>query len=115
LHRDAMQEVRFEAHEGERLHDDLTEAALVRNFLRQRGGARSSAAIEIAVQAHLREIRRPVLRLGAGAGSTPETVPNLTAIDRGRRASLSKPGTPPSSESKARDRFVGARTERPSN
>jgi 8-oxo-dGTP pyrophosphatase MutT (NUDIX family) len=100
FYKDALQEVRFEAHEGERLHADLREAALVRNFLRQRRGARSSASIEVAVQAHLRkvlqigapaEIRRPVLRLGTGAGSTPETVHNITAIDRGRSASLSKP------------------------
>ena len=99
-HRDELQEVRFEAAEYRCLPGDLTETARVRAFLRKRGGARSSslisAAIDDALQTHLRtirllestrEIRRPMLRLGVGVSGTAD---NITAIDRGRRASKSK-------------------------
>jgi 8-oxo-dGTP pyrophosphatase MutT (NUDIX family) len=107
---DSLQEVRFEAFEYGRVHGDLREAVLGHYFLRQRN-VRSSAAIEAAVQAHLRkaeqvgvpeEIRRPVLRLGTGADSPAETAHNLSAIDSGRRANLSKPSNLPSSQRKVR-------------
>ena len=91
LRKDSLQEVRFEDRGNERLQAELREAALLRDFLRQRRGARSSAAIEVAVQAHLREIRRPVLRLGTGAASATETAHIITAIDSGWKANLSKP------------------------
>jgi 8-oxo-dGTP pyrophosphatase MutT (NUDIX family) len=96
-YRDGLQEVRFEAFEQGRSPRDLG-VAFVRNLFRQHRGARSSAALEAAMRAQLqkvlqfgssRDIRLPVLRLGAGSGFTPETVHNVTAIDKGRRANLS--------------------------
>jgi 8-oxo-dGTP pyrophosphatase MutT (NUDIX family) len=118
IHRDGLQEVRLEAFEDRRLPDDL-KAALIgigrHGFLGQRRDARSTAAIKVAVETHLRslrqigakvgtnnEIRRPVLRLGSGTGSHAETVDNLTAIDNGRRPNLSKPGNLPSSKREVR-------------
>jgi 8-oxo-dGTP pyrophosphatase MutT (NUDIX family) len=109
-HTDSLQRVRFEVHEEGRSHDDLRKAALARYFLRQRE-ARSSGAMEAAVQAHLQksrqigtpgEIRRPVLRLGTGAISPAGKVRNLTPIDSGPRANLSKAGNLPSSKHNAR-------------
>ena len=94
MRQDALQKVHFEFLEDGRFHAVLREAALARQLFSQRRGPRSSAAIEMAVQAHLRkilplratgEIRRPVLQLGAGEGSTAETARNITAIDSGRR------------------------------
>ncbi len=94
-YRDGLQEARFEAFEEGRLPRDL-EVAFVRNFFCPPRGARSSAAIGAALRAQLekvlqfgtsREMRLPVLRLGAG--SRPETVDNITAIDKGRRGNLS--------------------------
>ncbi len=101
--RDGLQEVRFEAFERGRLPEDLTKAMLAGCILHRRG-ARSPAVIDAAVQAQLRKVarfrahdgmRRPILRLGAGASSAAETARNVTAIDRGRR-NLSKPGKLPS-------------------
>jgi 8-oxo-dGTP pyrophosphatase MutT (NUDIX family) len=97
-YRDGLQEVRFEAFENGRLHGDLRETALGRYFPGQRNG-RSSAAIEVGVP---EEIRGPVLRLGDGTGSPVEAANNITAIDGGRRAILSKGGNLPSG--KHRDR-----------
>jgi 8-oxo-dGTP pyrophosphatase MutT (NUDIX family) len=97
-HRDGLQEVRFEALEYGRLHGDLREAALDRYFLGQRNG-RPSAAIEAWMP---EEIRGPVLRLSDGRGSHAEAANNITAIDGGRRAILSKGGNFPSG--KHRDR-----------
>lgn len=119
-YRDELQKVRFEFFEDGRLHDGLREAALARRFLRLRD-AHSSAAIELAVQAHLRkvlqigapeEIRRPVLRLGAGAGSPAETARNITAIDSGRRANPSKPGSLASSKHKVPSKLAGGRAQK---
>lgn len=93
VRRDGLQEVRFEA----------------------------SPAIQVAVQAHVREvyrigtpeeIRRPVLRLGAGAGSAPDTAYNITAIDGGERASLPKAGNLLLSKHRVTRKFVGARMEK---
>jgi hypothetical protein len=122
--RDALQRVRFEAFEDGRGHGDLRRAALARHFLRQRGDAHSSAAIEAAAQAHFRqvhqigapeEIRRPVLRLGTGAGSPAETAHNITAIDSGRSANLSKSGSLASSKHKIPGKLAGVRPDRSSN
>ena len=120
-HKDALQRVRFEALEDGRFRADLMDAALARHFLGQRRATRSSAAIEIAVQAHLRkylkiaapmEIRRPVLRLGVGGTSLAEGSANITAIDSGRRANLPKPGGLPSGKSKVPGKLVGGRSEK---
>lgn len=111
-YRDGLQEVRFEAFEEGRFPRDLG-VAFLRNFFRQHRGAGSAAAIEAAVHAQLQkvlqvgadgEIRRPVLRLSAGAGSPPEARHKITQIDSGRKASVSKPG-----------KFVRSRTARSSN
>jgi len=119
-YKDELQKVRFEFLEDGRLHDGLRQAALARRFLRLRD-AHSPAAIEVAVQAHLRkvhqigapeEIRRPVLRLGTGVGSPAETTHNITAIDGGRRANLSKPGSLPLSKHKAPSKLAGGRTQK---
>jgi 8-oxo-dGTP pyrophosphatase MutT (NUDIX family) len=119
--RDALQRVRFEAFEDGRGHGDLRRAALARHFLRQRGDAHSSAAIEAAAQAHFRqvhqigapeEIRRPVLRLGTGAGSPAETAHNITAIDSGRSANLSKSGSLASSKHKVSSKLAGGRAQK---
>ncbi|MFZ0797185.1 MAG: NUDIX domain-containing protein [Terriglobales bacterium] len=120
--RDSLQEVRFEAFEYGRLHgghsSDLHEAVLAHYLLSQRD-THSSAAIEVAVQAHLRkvqqivaseEIRRPVLRLSAGTGSPADAGNNITAIDGGRRAIPS--GNAPSSNSKVPGRAVGGRKQK---
>ena len=92
VHRDGLQEVRFEAFqevrfetsEVRRLPYDL-KAALVgigqRSFLRQR-------------RSMPEQILRPVLRLGAGIASPTEQAHNVTAIDSGnerRRARASRP------------------------
>jgi 8-oxo-dGTP pyrophosphatase MutT (NUDIX family) len=115
MRRDGLREVRFEASEDARLPDHLTKALLAGYILRQRG-ARSSAVIEGAVQAHLRKVARfhapegfdrPVLRLAAG-GSTTETVRNVTAIDHGRK-NLLKPGKLPSSKRRAPGKAVAGR------
>jgi 8-oxo-dGTP pyrophosphatase MutT (NUDIX family) len=104
VRRDSLHEVRFEAFEYGRSHGDLRDDVLGRYFLRQRNG-RSSAAIEAVVRAHLLKvqqigvpgrIRRPVLRLGAGTASSADAPHNITAIDGGRRAILSKRGNLPS-------------------
>jgi 8-oxo-dGTP pyrophosphatase MutT (NUDIX family) len=119
-YREGLQEVRFEAFEYGRLHGDLREAVLARYFLRQRE-ARSSPPIEVAVQAHLgevqpigapEEVRRTVLRLGTGAGSPADTPNNITAIDGGRRAILSKPGNLSSGKRKVPGRLAGGRTQK---
>jgi 8-oxo-dGTP pyrophosphatase MutT (NUDIX family) len=115
IRRDGLQEVRFEAFECGNLPGDLREAVLSRYFLRRRN-ARSAAA-----QTHLRkiqqiavseEIRRPILRLGTGAGSPADAADNITAIDGGRRAVPSKPGKPPASKRKVPGRFVGGHKQR---
>jgi 8-oxo-dGTP pyrophosphatase MutT (NUDIX family) len=117
MRRDSLQEVRFEAFERGRLHGDLREAVLARYFLR-RPDARSSVTIEAVAQARLRkiqriavseEIRRPVLRLGTGAGFSVDAAHNITAIDGGGRAVLSKSGKLPASRRKTPGRLVGRR------
>ena len=119
MRRDGLQEVRFEASEDARLPDHLAKALLAGCILRQRG-ARSSAVIEGAVQAHLRKVdkfrapegfRRPVLRLSAGAGSATETVRNVTPIDHGR-GNLFKPGKLPSSRRRVSDKAAVGRMEK---
>jgi hypothetical protein len=116
IHRYVLQEVRFEAFEPGRLSDDLKAALIAigigqRNFLGRRGGARLSTAIASTGQAHFRKLhqistpeglRRSVLRLGSGTDFTTETVQNITAIDNGRRATLSKPGNLPRARPKPR-------------
>ncbi len=113
MHRDGLQKVRFEAFEDGPFHRDLREAALAHHFLRQHGDARSWATIEAEALAHFRkvpqigapgEIRRPVLRLSAGADSPADAANNITAIDGGRKANLSKPS-----------KLVRSRMDRPSN
>jgi 8-oxo-dGTP pyrophosphatase MutT (NUDIX family) len=84
---DALRHVSFEAPEGRHLRNP-GEATAARN-LRQHN--RDLMAIDIAVQRHLREPRRPVPRLGAGADFMGETAPNVMAIDGGLSAKLSKP------------------------
>jgi 8-oxo-dGTP pyrophosphatase MutT (NUDIX family) len=117
--RDGLQEVRFEAFERGRLPEDLTKAMLA-GYILHRRGARPPAVIDAAVQAQLRKVarfraheglRKPVLRLGAGASSAAETVRNVTAIDRGRR-NLSKPGKLPSIKRKMAGKVMGGRMER---
>jgi 8-oxo-dGTP pyrophosphatase MutT (NUDIX family) len=81
MHRDALQEVRFEAFEDGRLPRDL-KGALVREFLRRRVHHIGASA----------GIRRPLLRLGSG---THNVTANVTAInsgqiDSGQKASPSK-------------------------
>jgi ADP-ribose pyrophosphatase YjhB (NUDIX family) len=127
--RDGLQEVRLEALADGRAKVDLREAALICDFFRQRGDARSAAAIESAVRAHLRKVHQigrlvgknvaakseippPLLRLGAGPDSTTGTTHNITAIDSVRRASFSKPGNLPLSKRKAPSRPTGGRTEK---
>lgn len=119
MRRDGLQEVRFEAADDARLPDRLAKAVLAGCILRQRG-ARSSAVIEGAVQAHLRKVahfrapegfRRPVLRLSAGAGSATETVRNVTAIDHGRR-NLLKPCKLPSSKRRVSSKAMDGRLEK---
>ena len=94
-YKEELQKARFEFLEGGRLQSALREAVLGRLSLGR--GAHSSAEIERAVQAHLREIlqigalgevRRPVLRLGTGAGSSELTARKITTIDSGRKARL---------------------------
>jgi len=120
MYREGLQEVQFEAFEYGRLHGDLREAVFARYSLRQRD-ARSSAAIDVAVQAQLRkvpqigapeEIRRPVLRLSAGTGSPADAANNITAIDGGRIAIPSKPGNLPSSKRKVPGRPVRGRPQK---
>lgn len=99
--REGLQAVRFEAFEDGRLPEGL-KAALVREFLRQRRGAPQ-------------QIRRAVLRLGAGASPPVEPVHNVTAIDSGRRtnppAGLAKSGNSPSSKHKAAGKLVQGRRQ----
>jgi 8-oxo-dGTP pyrophosphatase MutT (NUDIX family) len=90
MHRDALQKVRLEAFEEARLHGEVRKAALVRYFLRQ-----------------------PALRLGTG--STAVTAHNISAIDSGRRANLSKSTNLPSSKPKAANKLAGVRTDRSPN
>jgi 8-oxo-dGTP pyrophosphatase MutT (NUDIX family) len=97
-YRDGLQEVQFEAFENGRLHGHLREAVHGHYFPGQRNG-RSSAAIDVGMP---EEIRGPVLRLSDGSGSPAEPANNITAIDGGRRAILSKGGNLPSG--KHRDR-----------
>ena len=92
---DGLQKVRFEAHEGGRLHDDLRKAVLARYFLRQRN--------------------RPVLRLGTGVNAPAAAVRNVTAIDSRRGANLPKPGNSSASRYTAAGKSVGPRTGRPAN
>jgi 8-oxo-dGTP pyrophosphatase MutT (NUDIX family) len=98
---DGLQKVRFEAHrfepheDGRINNDELRKAVLARYFLRP-----SDAAPE--------EIR-PVLRLGAGTGSSAEPAHNITAIDGGRRENLSKPGSVRSGNVKAPGKPAGGR------
>ncbi len=90
--RDGLQDVRFEAFEYGRFHGDFREAVFARYSLRQRD-EHSSAAIEVAVQGHVRKLqqvgapaepRRSVLRLGAGAVASANATNNITAIDGGK-------------------------------
>jgi 8-oxo-dGTP pyrophosphatase MutT (NUDIX family) len=110
VYREGLREVRFEAFEYARLpgghSGDLREAVIAR-YLYSRD-ARSSAAMQVEVPAHLRripqiaargEIRRPILRLGTGVGSPADTANNITAIDGGRRA-VPSPGNQPSCKSR---------------
>jgi len=94
MHSDGLHKVRFEFHEDGGVRDDLRKAVLARYILRQPGA--------------LEEIRRPVLRLSSGANSTPVTSRNITAIDSGRRAKLSKLSGLPS-KCKIRGVATGAR------
>ena len=98
MYADGLLKVRFEAREDGRLRDDDMEAVLARYFLRT-AGARSPA-IEAEARAYLRklpqsdawgDIRRTVLRLGAGTSSPADSVQNITAIDSGRKNPF-KPG-----------------------
>ena len=90
MHRDGLQEVRFEAFEDVRLPVYL-KAALIgqRHFLRHHRGAPA-------------EIRRSVLRLGTGTTSPVEPAHNITAIDSGRRTNPPKAGNLPSPKHKVR-------------
>ncbi len=115
VYAEGLQEVRFEAFEYGRRHG---EAVFARYFRGQRD-THSSAAIEAVVQAHLRkiqpvgvsgEIRRPVLRLGTGAGSPADAANNVTAIDGGRRAVSSSVDT--SNRLRSSGRVVGGRKRR---
>jgi 8-oxo-dGTP pyrophosphatase MutT (NUDIX family) len=83
---DALLQVSLEAPERRRLRDP-GEAVVARDLREHR---QDLTAIEIAAQAHLREFRRPVPRLGAGADFVGETAQKITAIDGGRNAMLSK-------------------------
>jgi len=92
VYRDGLQEVRFEAFEYGRFRGDIREAVFARYALRQRD-EHSSAAIDVAVQGHMRklqqvrapeEIRRSVLRLGTGAVASADAANNITAIDGGK-------------------------------
>jgi len=124
IQRDGLQNVRFEAFEDGRLRDDVRQAVLTRYFLQQRDGrssVRTAAAIESAIQAHLRSvhqigahegIRRSVLRLGTGAGSPSEKGQNVAVIDGGRRANLSKPASLPSSKYKVTSKLGGGRAQK---
>jgi 8-oxo-dGTP pyrophosphatase MutT (NUDIX family) len=117
-HRESLREVKFEAFEHGRLHSghsgDLREAVIAR--YRYSRDTRSSAAMQVEVQAHLRripqiaareEIRRPILRLGTGVGPA-NTANNIMAIDGGQRAIPSKPSNQPSSKSRGqRPRAAG--------
>jgi 8-oxo-dGTP pyrophosphatase MutT (NUDIX family) len=98
IQRDELQKVRFEAFENGRLQEDVKQAVLSRYFLQQVG-------------AH-EEIRRPVLRLGTGAGSASGKAQNVTVIDSGRRANFSKLAHLPSSRHKVRSRLVGGRAQK---
>jgi 8-oxo-dGTP pyrophosphatase MutT (NUDIX family) len=116
IRRDGLQEVRFEAFECGRFPGDLREAVLARYLLRP-PNARLSGSIKAGAQGHLQktaipgEIRRPVLRLSAGAGSPADVADNITAIDGGRRAIPSKPGKPPASRRNVLGRVVGGRKQ----
>jgi 8-oxo-dGTP pyrophosphatase MutT (NUDIX family) len=108
---DPLQRVHFEAFEDVRLADYVMRK-VARNLLRQRGG-RSAAANSGRVQAQFREnqrvsaikeVRRPVLRLGSGAIAPTEVMRKITAIDGGRRANFSNSSKP-----------VESRTERSKN
>jgi 8-oxo-dGTP pyrophosphatase MutT (NUDIX family) len=87
--KDPLQKVRFEASE-DALPGYIMET-VARNFLGPRAGAKD-------------QIRGPILRLSAGAGSPAEIARKITAIDSGRKANLSKPG-----------KLVGSRTDRSSD
>jgi len=115
MYRDSLQKVRFEAFEGGRFpfQYDLREAALARLFLRPRRAARTAAAIEaeagflspkIPQIGAAGEIRRPVLRLGAGTNASAEITQKVTRIDRVRTPGLSKTG-----------KVARSRTDRSSN
>jgi 8-oxo-dGTP pyrophosphatase MutT (NUDIX family) len=76
VHKDGLQEVRFEA--GESQLDHPRQAVLPRYFRR---------VFQIGASA---EIRRPDLRLGTGFSA--DVSGNITAIDSGHKANQSKPG-----------------------
>lgn len=121
VHVDGMHKVRFEAHEDGRLHDDVRRAVLARYLLRP--ATVHSPAIEAAIEAHFRKVpqidalvtnneaRRPRLRLGTGAGSSPQSAHNLTPIDSGRTANLLKAGQL-ASKRRVPARVGGGRTEK---
>ena len=112
MRRDALRKVCFEAFEDGHLRGALKDAALARYFLRRRRDSPSSTAIEAGAP---EEMRRPVLRLGAGAGSATEPAHNITAIDGGRRASLLKPSNVASTKRKISGRPAGTHTDRSAN
>ncbi|MGA8539639.1 MAG: NUDIX domain-containing protein [Terriglobales bacterium] len=94
MHRDELQEVRFEASECGRFHRELREAVFARYLLR-RQSARSFAAIEVGTRVHRRKVQpiaepeetpQPVLRLGTGGGFSMDAGSTLTAIDFGQKA-----------------------------
>jgi 8-oxo-dGTP pyrophosphatase MutT (NUDIX family) len=104
VRRDDLQESRLEAFENSRLSDGLR-AALVRNFLRHRG----ARAIEVGVP---KQIRRSVLRLGAGTTFPAGPAHNITEIDSGRRANLSKASNLSSGKPKIPGRLASGRAQK---
>jgi hypothetical protein len=88
VYRDGLRDVRFEAFEYGRWRGDRP------------GDMRRIRRVRVP-----EEIRGPVLRLGAGAGSQADAANNVTAIDGGRRAVSSSGNT--SNKPRSSARFLG--------
>jgi hypothetical protein len=105
---DELRKVRLDAFASARIPDDLA-SRVARQLIRQSREARSMVAIDAEFRPYLEkmlrtagraEIRRPVLRLGAGTTSRSESPRNITAIDSKSKVIATKSGNTPSIKKK---------------
>ncbi|MFY9904679.1 MAG: NUDIX domain-containing protein [Terriglobales bacterium] len=89
-HKEELQKVRFDYLEAGRFHDGQTQAALVRHVLQRHPALETQLRSVPGIGT--KEIGGRVLRLSAGADSSPELVRTVTAIDRGLAAGMANRG-----------------------